>query len=126
MIPQSNHQYNTRSVENVTTFYRRTDVFRYFYFLHSILEWKKLEMQLRRSESFLSFKFFLLKICRQSAKSTYNIHNTTSLKFLTRFRLGLSHLNEYKFKQNFCSLEIKSFSHFTLHFHHLTNKRALS
>ena len=38
MIPQSNHQYNTRSIEDVTTFYCRTDAFKYSYFPHTILQ----------------------------------------------------------------------------------------
>ena len=123
MIPQSNHQYNTQSIEDVAIFYCRTDV----------LELNKLDMQIRRSESFLSFKNSLLKIGRPTAKPTYNIHNPIGLKFLTRLRLGLSHLNEHKFKHNFqdcvnplcsCSLEIESLSHFFLHCHHFTNIRA--
>ena len=123
MIPQSNHQYNTQSIEDVAIFYCRTDV----------LELNKLDMQIRRSESFLSFKNSLLKIGRPIAKPTYNIHNPIGLKFLTRLRLGLSHLNEHKFKHNFqdcvnplcsCSLEIESLSHFFLHCHHFTNIRA--
>ena len=130
MIPQSNHQYNTRSVEDVGTFYCRTDVFKYSYFSHTILEWNKLDVQIRRSKSFLSFKNFLLKIGRPTAKRTRNIHNPIGLKFLIRLRLGLSDLNEHKFKHNFqkcvnplcsCSLEIESFSHFFLHCHHFTN-----
>ena len=91
MIPQSNHQYNTQSIEDVAIFYCRTDV----------LELNKLDMQIRRSESFLSFKNSLLKIGRPTAKPTYNIHNPIGLKFLTRLRLGLSHLNEHKFRHNF-------------------------
>ena len=123
MIPQSNHQYNTQSIEDVAIFYCRTDV----------LELNKLDMQIRRSESFLSFKNSLLKIGRPTAKPTYNIHNPIGLKFLTRLRLGLSHLNEHKFKHNFqdcvnplcsCSLEIESLSHFFLHCHHFTNIHA--
>ena len=62
MIPQSNHRYKTQSSEDVTTFYCRTDVFKYSYFPYTILEWNKLDMQIRRSESFLSFKNSLLKI----------------------------------------------------------------
>ena len=86
-------------------------------------------MQIRRSET-LSFKHFLLKIGRPTAKPTYNIHNPIGLKFLTRLRLGLSQLNEHKFKHNFqdcvnplcsCSLEIESLSHLFLHCHNFTN-----
>ena len=133
MIPRSNHQYNTRSIEDVTTFYWRIDAYKYSYFPHTILEWNKLDMQIKRSESFLSFKNSLPKIGQPTAKATYKIHNPIGLKFLTRLRLGLSHLNEHKFKHNFqdcvnplclCSLEIESLSHFFLHCHHFRNIHA--
>ena len=55
MISKSNHQYNTRSIEDITKFYSRTDVFKYSYFPDTILEWIKLDVQIRRSESFLFF-----------------------------------------------------------------------
>ena len=32
IIPQSNRQYNTRSTKGATTFYCRTDIFKYSYF----------------------------------------------------------------------------------------------
>ena len=48
------------------------DVFKYSYSPYSILEWKKLDMQIRRSESFWFFKNSLLKIGWQIAKPTYN------------------------------------------------------
>ena len=38
MIPQSNHRYNTWLIEDVTTFYCRTDVLKYSYFPHTILD----------------------------------------------------------------------------------------
>ena len=90
-------------------------------------------MQIRRSESFLSFKNSLLKIGQPTAKPTYNIHNPIGLKFLTGLRPGLSHLNEHKFKHNFqdcvnplclCSLRIESLSHFFLQCYHFTNIHA--
>ena len=48
-------------------------------------------------------------------KPTFKIHNPLGLKLLTRLRLGLSHLNEHRFNDNFedcitplcsCSLEV--------------------
>ena len=62
MTPQNNHQYNIRSSEDVTTFYYKTDVFKYSYFLHTILEWNKIDMQIRKCEYLSSFKNSLLKI----------------------------------------------------------------
>ena len=47
--------------------------------------------------------------------SIYNIHDPMAIKYLTRLRLGLSHLNDHKFRHNFqdclnplrpCSLEV--------------------
>ena len=90
-------------------------------------------MQIKRSEYFESLESSSLKIGRPTAKPTYNIHNPIGLKFLTRVRLGLIHLNERKFKHNFqdcanslgsCSLEIESLSHFFLHCHYFTNIRS--
>ena len=113
-----------------TTFYCRIDVFKYSYFPATIMEWKKLDVTLRKSESLPYFRNALLNIGRPTAKPIYNIHNPIGLKLLTRLRLGLSHLNEHKFKHNFqdcinplctCSLEIESLSHFFLHCHYFTN-----
>ena len=49
----------------------------------------------------MSFKNYLLRVGRPTAMPTYGIHNPIGLKFLTRLRLGLSHLNEHMFKHNF-------------------------
>ena len=59
-----------------------------------------------------------------SANSLFNCHNPKGIKFITRLRLGLSHLREHKFKHSFqdslnpfcsCSLDIESTAHFLLH-----------
>ena len=97
MIPQNNHQ----SIAEVTTFYCKTDVFKYSYFPHTILEWNKLDMQIRRPEYLLAFKIFLLEMGRPTDKPTFNIHQATGLKFLTSLRLRLSFFNKHNFKYNF-------------------------
>ena len=84
MIPQSNHQCNTGSNEDVTTFYCRTDAFKYSYLPFTILEWNKPDMQIKRSNFFLPFKNYLLKTSQTTIKPTYSIHNRIVLKFLTR------------------------------------------
>ena len=132
LIPQNNHLCNTHFLEDVTTFYSRTDAFKYSFFPSTILEWNKLERKIRQSSTLLSFRNSLLKISRPVPKPVYNIHNPNSLKLLTRLRLGLSQLNEHKFNQNFkdgvnslcsCSLEVESVSHFYLHCHYFTDIR---
>ena len=132
LIPQNNHLYNTRFLEDVTTFYSRTDAFKYSFFPSTILEWNKLERKIRQSSTLLTFRNSLLKIGRPVPKPVYNIHNPNGLKLLTRLRLGLSHLNEHKFNHNFkycvnpscsCSLEVESVFHFFLHYHYFTDIR---
>ena len=119
-------------MEDVTTFYSRTDVFKYSFFPSTILEWNKLDRKIRQSSTLLTFRNSLLKMGRPTPKPIYNIHNPNGLKLLTRLRLGLSHLNEHKFNHNFkdcvnplcsCSLEVESVPHFFLHCHYFTDIR---
>ena len=81
---------------------------------------------------FLNFQFWrtnLFHILKSVYKDRLLICDFALAK-LTRLRLGLSHLNEHKFKHNFqdcinplctCSWEIESFFHFFLHCHYFTN-----
>ena len=65
------------------------------------MEWNKVDITFRKSESLPYFRNALLKVGWSTAKPVYNIHNPIGLKLLTRLRLGLSHLNEHKFKHNY-------------------------
>ena len=79
------------------SYYCRTDVFKYSFFPYAISEWNKLDLQIRKADSLLSFKNVLLKIGHPVPNSYFNIHNPVGLKLLTRLRIGLSHLNEHTF-----------------------------
>ena len=66
----------------------------------------------------------MLKFIRPSANSLFNCHNPKGIKFITRLRLGLSHLREHTFKHSFqdslnpfcsCGLDIESTAHSLLH-----------
>ena len=78
------------------------------------------------------FKASLLKLGRPHASSTYRIHNLVGLRLLTCLRLGVSHLNEHKFRHNFahcvkslcsCSIKPETSLHFFLHCHNFLNFR---
>ena len=97
-IPKGNHSYNTSLNEGgLKSYYCRTDVFKYSFFPYAISEWNKLDLQIRKADSLLSFKNVLLKVGHPVPNSYFNIHNPVGLKLLTRLRIGLSHLNEHKF-----------------------------
>ena len=49
----------------------------------------------------VTFKKVILKIIRPEPNQVLNIDSSEGLKFLTRIRLGLSHLADHKFRQNF-------------------------
>ena len=124
LIPSESHTYNTRNLENVETYYSRTDLYKYSFFPYTIVEWNKLDINLRNTKSFLIFRISLLKVGKPMQNPIYDMHDPVGIKFLTRLRLGLSHLNEHKFKHNFhdclnplcsCSLEVESTTHFFLH-----------
>ena len=69
---------------------------------------------------------------RPFQRSICNLFNLQGLNFLTQSRLGLSHLNEHRFRHNLkdcinplCSfsLEVENTLHFFLHYHHYSTFR---
>ena len=92
----------------------------------------KLDINLPNAKSFLIFRKSLLKIGRPTQISVFNIYDPVGIKYLTRLKLGLSHLNEHKFRHNFqdclntlcsCSLAVETTNHYFLHFHYYNDIR---
>ena len=77
------------------------DFFKNTFFPSTIMEWNKLDWDIKNSESIVTFKKRILSFIRPSANSTFNCHNPRRIKLLSRLRLGLSHLREHKFKHSF-------------------------
>ena len=117
---------------NIPHYYCRTDTFKNSFFANVINEWNKLDEKIKVATSFSLFKASLLKVDRPHANFTYRIHNPVGIRLLTRLRLGLSHLNEHKFRHNFancvnplcsCSTEPETTLLFFLHCHNFLNIR---
>ena len=126
LIPKSQHAIRTRN-NHIPTYHCRTDCFKYSFFPSTLNDWFKLEESIRDSESISVFKNKLLSLIRPVGKDIFNILDPNGIKFLTRLRLGLSHLNEHRFRHNFkecvnplcsCSLEVEDTLHYLLHCHH--------
>ena len=89
------------------------------------MEWNKLDLEIKNSESIVTFKKRILSFIRPSADSTFNWYNPRGIKLLSRLRLGLSHLREHEFKHSFqdslnpfCNCEkgeVETSSHHLLH-----------
>ena len=92
-----------------------------------------LDINIRNSDSISLFKSRLLSFIRPVQNKIYNIFDPEGLKFLTRLRVGLSHLNTHRLCHNFqdslnplcsCSLEIEDTTHHLLHCRHFSTQRA--
>ena len=113
--------YNTCNQDQDETYYCRTDLFKYSFFPYTLVEWNKLDITLRNAKSYLIFRNSLLKIGRTIQNSIFKILDPLGIKFLTRLKLGQSHLNEHRFRHNFqdclnpicsSSLEVEPTVHF--------------
>ena len=132
LIPKRANIYQTRQVNNIPMFKVKHNFFRNSFFPSTIIEWNKLDSEIRTSPSSESFKRSLLKIIRPVARSIFDIHNPLGIKLLTRLRLGLSHLRDHKFHNNFqdcinplclCGDDIENNIHFFLHCQNYNNER---
>ena len=100
-IPTNNHSYPLRKPLNIPHYYCRIDKSKNSFFSNVINEWSKLDKKIKGATSFFLFKASLLEIGHPHENSTHRIHNPVGIRLLTRLRLGLSHLNEQKFRNNF-------------------------
>ena len=88
---------NIRTRNNsIATFNWRTDCSKY-YFPSTLNDWFNLDLNIRNSVSM--FKSKLSSFIRPVQTNIYNIFDPKGLTFLTRLRVGLSHLNEHRFQK---------------------------
>ena len=116
-IPKGSSTYYTRNEDKIETYYCRTDLFKYSFFPYTIVRWNKLDVTVGNDKSFFIFKNFFLNIGRPNQNSIFKIHDPLGIKLLARLIVGLSHLNEHRFRHNSqdclnplcsCSLEVES------------------
>ena len=80
-----------RNTDKITLFHTEHNFFKNSFFPSTVIEWNKLDSNLRSPTSLSVFKKNLLKFIRPSPNSIFNCHNCKGIKYLTRLRLGLSH-----------------------------------
>ena len=121
IIPQSNCPYRTRNALNTPHINVKHQFFKNSYFPSTIIEWNKLDCNICNSEILNIFKSKIFKFTRPTANSVFGFHNPIGVKLLTRLRLGLYHLREYKFKHSFqdtlnslcsCGKEVETTFHY--------------
>ena len=123
IIPSVNRFLNTRNQFQIPQLFGRTESFNNSFFPYCINEWRKLDVEIKQSDSLHKFKKSILNFIRPTQNSIFDISDNEGIKLLTRLRLGLSHLNKHKFTHGFldtinpmcsCNSEEESLSHYLL------------
>ena len=97
LIPKIQETTRTR-INRMPTSHCRTDCLKNSFFPSTLNDWYKLDETIRNSESISIFRSRLLLFIRTLESNVFNVFDPIGLKFLTRLRLGFSHLNEHKFR----------------------------
>ena len=97
-----------------------------------VIEWNKLDLNVRNSKSLTNCKSKVLKYIRPSENSIILCDNPRGIQLLTKLRLVLSHFRDHKFKHNFldtlnpicnCGEDIETSCYYLLHCSLYTNER---
>ena len=108
----------------------RNDYFKNLFIPYVVREWDKLSTKIRNSTSYQQFRKSLLSFIKPTCATLFSFHHPVDFKLLVRFRLGLSHIHEHKFRHNFhdtlnllcsCSLEPEITSHYLLCCHNFSS-----
>ena len=100
LTPIRNEAYQTRHVANVPSLSFKNNL-KKKHFSSTITEWNKLDTCIQNSATYKIFQTSVLKFIRPSPNKLFHYHNPKEIKLLTRWRLGLSHLQEYRFMHSF-------------------------
>ena len=93
--------YNLRNQPVIGQIRARTDKYKASFFPDSLVEWSKLDPEIRQSPSINVFKSRLLSLIRPPSTYFFGIYDQQGLAFLTQLRVGLSKLSYHNFTDNF-------------------------
>ena len=108
--------------------------FKNTFFPSTIIEWNKLDSNIRYSPSYKLFRKRIPEFIKPQPNSIFNAPDSLGLTYLARLRVGLSHLREHKFRNNFrdslnpicnCGNASKSLKPYLLHCSNFKNERQI-
>ena len=79
----------------------RTKIFQNSFLPYTINEWNKLDLEIRRIDSYVGFRKKLPSFIKPTENKTFTIYDPFGVKLFNRLRVDFSHLNEHKFRHNF-------------------------
>ena len=98
-LPQSN--YCLRRPATIGQVRLRTMSFVASFYPNCLLEWNKLDLEIRQLPTLSTFEKKLFSLIRPLPQPVYSIHDPKGLVIPTQFRVGLSKLNLHKFMHDF-------------------------
>ena len=84
MLPKVLSTRTIRNHSNIPLFDVKHEYFRNYFSPSNVIEWNKLDNNIRNSESVSNFKKQILRFNRSSPNSKFNVHNPHGIKLLTR------------------------------------------
>ena len=113
----------------------RTERYRNSFFPYCISQWNNLDSRIRNLPSIATFKRAILDFIRPNPTPYFKTNRLSGFVFLTRLRVGFSHLREHKFRHGFldivdpiCSCRtnaVENTEHCLLHCSNFTNQRTV-
>ena len=92
IIPKLTRPLSARNANNIPHFKVKYSFFKNTFFPSVIIEQNKLDPEIQDAPSLNIFKKNILKFISSTANNMFGCHNLKVIKYLTRLRLGLSHL----------------------------------
>ena len=87
-------------------------IFQSYFSSYTINRWNKLDLEIRRIDSYVCFRTKLLSFIKPTEDKTFSIYSLLRIKLLTRLMADFSHKHKYKSRHNFAN---KSNSLHTIH-----------
>ena len=104
-IPASTERLRLTRTNRGNAIPSRTLKYRYSFFPDTTHAWNLLSDFIKTSPSLSIFKNRLLTFFNSKPNCIYDIHNPVGLRYLTRLRVGLSHLRSHKYHHKFKDTE---------------------
>ena len=101
IVPSTTRRHSSKNKNNIPLVRANNNYFMNTFLPYTITKWNKLDLSIRNSTNLHIFKGRLLQFVRPFENIVFTCHNTIGIKYITRLRLGFSHLRYHKFKHGF-------------------------
>ena len=95
---------NLRKIPAIYPLDARAERYRNSFFPYCISQWNKLDSRIRNLTSIATFKRAILGFIRPNPTTYFKTNKLSDFVFLTRIRVGFSHLRQHKFRHGFLDI----------------------